>query len=390
MPVGRPEGGQPGGMLAAFRSQGDVAGIRVILEVPPERFEVPPGVTTIGRSRTCGVRLNDPSVSRNHALLSVAGSRVTLQDLESSNGTFLNGERVERETELVHGDSVAFGEPTALVLIETAAQADTRPDGQEMPPTEALSPVVPPTIRLAPSSSEAIAVGDVLPIGEVLARSPLAWEKTGILDLGPSAPPSEPAAAPPPSQAKPAFEPRPLAWPNEPLGEAAPAGREAAGSELLPSLADLERQLALRPDDTRETERSAQPRDAAPLPPASFVARALAFTIDGLLVAAAALAAQIVLGSFAGLVTAIALSLLIPLAGWARRGGSPGKRMIGLAVCDVTSGRQGISVGQALLRWSGYLASGMTLGLGHLLALVRRDRRALQDLLAGTYVGRRT
>jgi len=51
--------------------------------------------TVIGRSN-CDITLDDPECSRQHAVLEVMGSRVTISDLGSTNGVYVDGKRVER------------------------------------------------------------------------------------------------------------------------------------------------------------------------------------------------------------------------------------------------------------------------------------------------------
>src|SRR5205823_3680804 len=48
----------------------------------------------IGRGSGCDLVLDDPKASRTHARISLQGRRPTLQDLDSANGTFVNGHRV--------------------------------------------------------------------------------------------------------------------------------------------------------------------------------------------------------------------------------------------------------------------------------------------------------
>jgi pSer/pThr/pTyr-binding forkhead associated (FHA) protein len=62
----------------------------------------------VGRQLDCDVVLTDPSVSRQHARLVFRGSRWIIQDLESTNGTILNGNRIGR-SELHPGDRLALG-----------------------------------------------------------------------------------------------------------------------------------------------------------------------------------------------------------------------------------------------------------------------------------------
>src|SRR5918995_49560 len=63
---------------------------------------------TIGREG-CDVVLPDPEVSRRHAAIRSTGTGVAVEDLGSSNGTFVNGERVSGTRPLSHGDVVRFG-----------------------------------------------------------------------------------------------------------------------------------------------------------------------------------------------------------------------------------------------------------------------------------------
>jgi pSer/pThr/pTyr-binding forkhead associated (FHA) protein len=72
-------------------------------------FDITKEVTTAGRHETSDVLLDDVSVSRHHAIFTrTASGRITLRDLNSLNGTYLNGGRVE-ETTLHSGDEVQIG-----------------------------------------------------------------------------------------------------------------------------------------------------------------------------------------------------------------------------------------------------------------------------------------
>ena len=73
------------------------------------------GEQIVGRAATCHVRLPDSSVSRTHAKLVLEDGKVTLMDLESSNGTFVNGEQITAATPIVENAEVMLGH-TVLVL----------------------------------------------------------------------------------------------------------------------------------------------------------------------------------------------------------------------------------------------------------------------------------
>lgn len=66
------------------------------------------GSHVIGRSPACQIIIPHDSVSRRHARLSVAGSDVVVTDLNSRNGTFLNGTRI-RCAHVGFGQSLSFG-----------------------------------------------------------------------------------------------------------------------------------------------------------------------------------------------------------------------------------------------------------------------------------------
>jgi predicted RNA-binding Zn-ribbon protein involved in translation (DUF1610 family) len=72
-------------------------------------FAIERGWTSIGRSATADLRLDDPSVSRRHALVvAEPGKELRVLDDRSLNRVFLNGEPVELET-LREGDELAIG-----------------------------------------------------------------------------------------------------------------------------------------------------------------------------------------------------------------------------------------------------------------------------------------
>jgi len=76
------------------------------------------------------------------------------------------------------------------------------------------------------------------------------------------------------------------------------------------------------------------------------------------------------------------------VVGWGLLGATPGKWAMGLRIMDY---RQHCPIGpaRALLRLAAYCVSSVTLEWGHFLILIRTDRRALHDILAGTRVMRK-
>src|SRR6185369_17262700 len=78
---------------------------------------------SIGRESANGIRVDDDSVSRRHCLIKRENESFRVVDLESYNGTFVNGVPVG-EHDLHHGDQVAVGKVVFLFLLnETEAVA---------------------------------------------------------------------------------------------------------------------------------------------------------------------------------------------------------------------------------------------------------------------------
>ncbi len=76
------------------------------------RHLIPEGESVIGRGAEVTIRVNDRKVSRTHARLRRCGEVVTLEDLGSSNGTWLNARRVQARETLTVGDVLALGGAT--------------------------------------------------------------------------------------------------------------------------------------------------------------------------------------------------------------------------------------------------------------------------------------
>ena len=81
---------------------------------PVQVYELDQPIIRIGRGETSDVLIDNVSVSRRHAELREEGGAWLLRDLGSSNGTFLNGQRVTAELPLRPGDEIPFGKFSLL------------------------------------------------------------------------------------------------------------------------------------------------------------------------------------------------------------------------------------------------------------------------------------
>jgi hypothetical protein len=73
-------------------------------------FPLPPHSTEIGRDETADISLQDPEMSRRHVRISWQEGRYILEDLNSTNGTFLNNTRVTAAQRLSPGDKIRMGQ----------------------------------------------------------------------------------------------------------------------------------------------------------------------------------------------------------------------------------------------------------------------------------------
>jgi transcriptional regulator with GAF, ATPase, and Fis domain len=102
------------------------------------------GEITIGREASNGIAVTDPSVSRKHCLLSGQDGRFRVRDLDSRNGTQVNGAVVEEQW-LQHGDEIAAGDSSFLFLLEDEepAPAEGRVEFEEAQYTAATTIIHP-------------------------------------------------------------------------------------------------------------------------------------------------------------------------------------------------------------------------------------------------------
>ncbi len=143
---GSPPGSSPGSTAYIVVERGPT---------PDKRHDITAVTNTIGRSPQNEIVINDPEMSRRHAQIVQNGNSFTVEDLGSTNGTFVNGQRCTGATPLRHGDRIEFGDTVSLIFYQTAVAAPTMPapafhledeDTADLPPVKPSSrPPVAPT-----------------------------------------------------------------------------------------------------------------------------------------------------------------------------------------------------------------------------------------------------
>ncbi len=110
----------------------------------------------LGREEGVDISLRDPEVSRQHARVSWQSGTYVLEDLGSTNGTFLNGMQITGQRPLRPGDSIGLGQ-TILVLQPqgaaepTSAMPAPRPAAAQAPAQPAYVPPPPPLPSAPPA-----------------------------------------------------------------------------------------------------------------------------------------------------------------------------------------------------------------------------------------------
>jgi predicted component of type VI protein secretion system len=106
----------------------------------------------IGRdSANGGVVINDSEISRKHARLTFQGGKYVLDDLGSTNGTFVNGQRLAGPVVLRSGDVVSLGEQIVLMfeVLSADAGATVIAARKSAPAPVMSSPVMPAQAQVA-------------------------------------------------------------------------------------------------------------------------------------------------------------------------------------------------------------------------------------------------
>ena len=396
---------------------------RYVLSAEGREIDLLDGEATLGRSRTSTVRLEHESVSRSHALLTLNHGEAIVKDLNSSNGTYVGGKRISRETRLQSGDRVQLGaavidlrivppsvpsDRTALLAADALppqppAVAPRPPSGITFDPVPgATNPpaAAPPSSAFGPDGMSA---SELFQDADKKRAAPRAG--SAFREAFPAAfrPPDDVSTVAPPPGAVPDFA-APFVSAFAPR-ELADLSIQMSASQAPPRPASLERAAAFR-------ERRASALNEGPRNAANPFARLLAALVDAVILTAINLLlfAPVFLidyfrtelqtrdaspdWAFRG-VTALSILLaalanaLYVVGGWAWRGRTPGKSLLGLTVVKRGEiGGRGIGWKAALIRAVVLVLAGLPLGLGWVWAFFEKEKRAFQDLAAGTWVVR--
>src|SRR5512141_2555797 len=126
---------------------------------PGATFSLEGDQLIIGRDTSSNIAINDAEISRKHARLTFQGGKYVIEDLGSTNGTFVNGQRLASPAVLKSGDVVSLGEQIVLMYealagdpgatVMSARKSQPRPAAAPAPapapaPQQYYTPAPPP------------------------------------------------------------------------------------------------------------------------------------------------------------------------------------------------------------------------------------------------------
>jgi predicted component of type VI protein secretion system len=145
---------------------------------PGKVFPLEAAEITVGRDTTNGITINDAEVSRRHAKLTLQGNAYQLEDLGSTNGTFVNGNRLSGPFTLKANDTVSFGENIVLI-VEAAFDANAT---MAAPVKAAKTTIAPLPATPSPATPPPSYSGQV-PAGPASAPAPRKKSRAGTVVL---------------------------------------------------------------------------------------------------------------------------------------------------------------------------------------------------------------
>ncbi len=111
--------------------------------------------TTLGRRPYNDIVIDNLAVSGEHAVLQMVGGDVFIEDLNSTNGTYINGKAIKKQL-LAHNDTVEIGKYKIKYLVDDSGEYEKtmimRPGGSAPPPFQAPSPAASGHAAAAPAA----------------------------------------------------------------------------------------------------------------------------------------------------------------------------------------------------------------------------------------------
>jgi pSer/pThr/pTyr-binding forkhead associated (FHA) protein len=130
--------------------------------IPGQIFELNKAEISVGRDISNDFVINDAEVSRRHAMLTLEGNRYKIEDLNSTNGTYIDGQRLIGPHLLAVGEIIMFGDNVGVVFEGEPTEVDlTVPSSLELGQTPVAAIPTPVDTYVPPPESPTSGVGNL-------------------------------------------------------------------------------------------------------------------------------------------------------------------------------------------------------------------------------------
>jgi len=150
-----------------------MATLLVLIEGGKADYELKEGQTLIGRHPDCTITISHPTASGRHAAIHASSGEFFLEDVGSSNGTFVNRQQISARVKLNHDDEIQFGDAKARFQ---------DPDAAPAPAPAAEAPFAQPAPALEPDQVSIGESENATITGQVTVAG-----RFGVLDVNPEA-----------------------------------------------------------------------------------------------------------------------------------------------------------------------------------------------------------
>jgi len=412
-----------------------------IIILDKKKIKLDKEVITVGRGPDCDIHLNDEQVSRYHGKFTRKGADLFYEDNKSSNGSYLNNNLVTGKKKVKEGDVIQVSSFVLKIDLEVptrrypALESGAIKDGISCP---SCGKTVSPEARFCVfcgSQVKKLVKQNALPCPECGKLIPIGSkycnhcgvdlsEETYDLDLTEMTPVF--MTAPDVGSDQRELSTIPL---DELTKSSAPAAEQTINRQPPRSKKEKMKSNKTKTPSLRIDKKQIKIEDIKSVPkiikkptpisaanPAGFWIRTLALFLDvifflilfSVLFIAPAyftnpfkldfskglnlkllheIHKNIRVETYYGLAAGAALfGLLYFVASVARKGGTPGKRILGLYVFRKSSMMVPIGWGKSILRASSYIVSAALILIGFIIVAFKKDKRALHDIIAGTQV----
>jgi hypothetical protein len=163
-----------------------VSGLQLLVQQGPragQSFDLDKPLITLGREAGSDIALEDPQVSRHHARLTLQASGYVVEDLGSTNGTFINEQRLAGAQPIHPGDKLRLGDNVVLSVSGSLQVGETvvgHGEAPTLPPSFGAPPPPPPSFSAPPPPRQSFGVPSPVSVGAPPPPPPAAQKRSRV------------------------------------------------------------------------------------------------------------------------------------------------------------------------------------------------------------------